>query len=304
MFASIDIGTNSVLLLVGKPTSDGGFELVDDRLQITRLGHNLYQGNTLCQESIDRTIDVLKEYQAICKSHGVHRIAIVATEALRQASNANAFIMRAKVEFNLAVRIISSEEEARFTYEASAKDFGKNIIVVDIGGGSTEIIRPCSQEITARLELHSLPLGCVLGTENYLPSDPTTNDEVMDLRHYIQEKILFATIDPLKNDEFLVATAGTATTLMAMHFELSTYGSKFVHGQHLMHNELKELIELLQKKTIAERKQLPGLHPQRADVILSGAIILDELMTHLRASTVTISDRGVRWGVFYDEFCG
>jgi exopolyphosphatase/guanosine-5'-triphosphate,3'-diphosphate pyrophosphatase len=304
-YASIDIGTNSVLLLIGEPLPDGRVQVVEDRATVTRLGQGLAETGVIADEAADRTLKALGIYWQLCIKHGVSGIAAVGTAALRNAKNVADFLLVVRRELGLDIEVISAEREARLTYQASEHDFGPDIVVIDIGGGSTEIIcrRP---RVKDALDIQSLTLGCVSLTEAICQSDPVTDQEYVALCTEIRselEKSIGREIYSPQEGRQLVATAGTATTLMAIKLGLEPYVSDRVHGQDLTIEELKNIIDDLKSKTIEERKRIPGLIPERAQVIFAGAVLLDQAMSFLGYSQAIISDRGVKWGYFYEKFC-
>ena len=303
MKAAIDIGTNSVLLLIGEPKPDGTIRTAVDRAEGTRLGEGLAESGSISDVAADRTMAVLADYMRLCDEHAVTGIACVGTAAFRGASNADDFIMLAKRSLGLNVEIISSEREAELTYLACERDFGSEIVVLDIGGGSTELI--ARDPKGSELEFLSLPLGCVLLLESFIEGDPVRHDELVRTRAHIRE-ILERDVDPKvfgrPNDREFVATAGTATTLMAIDLALERYSADAVHGSTLAIANLRDMLDDLMSKTLEERRAVKGLPPQRADVIITGAAILHEAMSYLGYSDVVISDRGVKWGLFYERF--
>jgi len=299
MFASIDIGTHSVLLLIGEVLEDGSVRMVEDRIAVTGLGEGLGHGEIISGEATDRTIHALHAYLGFCRKHHVEEIKAVGTAALRKARNASDFLKTAKKKLGLEIEVISAEKEARLTYEASAHDFGKEILVIDVGGGSTELISG-----PPPLSLVSLPMGSVTLTEEFIRSDPVSTSDEKSLRGRIDTCLHDDLNMPPLSIQTMVATAGTATTLMAMHFELECYDGRLVHGQHLNGEDLERLLDSIGTRTVEQRKLMPGLMPERAEVIFAGTVLLQEIMMFFNCDVVTISDRGVRWGVFYEEFCG
>lgn len=297
MFATIDIGTNSVLLLIGEPLPDGQVAVAADCAEGTRLGQGLAQFGKISPEASARTFEVLKRYHDLCAKHGAQEIAVVGTAALRSASNASEFLDALKLKLGLEVEIISQDREALLTYEACSHDFGKEIVVIDIGGGSTEFV--------SANRMASIPIGCVSLLEEFLKTDPPTEDEIISLRASVR-KALETSLEPSTfarpHDLDLVAVAGTATTLKAIELSLRTYDPKRVHGSKLSLPDLRNIIDMLLKKTIAQRKEIDGLIPQRADVIVPGAWLLHEAMSYLGFEKALISDRGVKWGLFYERF--
>lgn len=303
MKAVIDIGTNSVLLLIGEPLPDGSVKVIEDRAEGTRLGEGLAASGSISDDAAGRTMETLKAYMGLCDERHVSGIACVGTAALREASNAGDFLMLVSRSFGLNVEVISPEREAELTYRAAEHDFGSDIVVLDIGGGSTELI---TRDPESRLQLVSLPVGCVSLLEDFIKSDPTNADELTRARSRVRE-LLESEVE-LKmyarpNDRKFVATAGTATTLMAMNLALEPYRAEVVHGSTLSIAVLREIMDDLISKTVEQRRAIKGLPAQRADVILTGAALLHEAMSYLGYSGAIISDRGVKWGLFYEKFC-
>ncbi len=296
MFATIDIGTNTTLLLIAKMSTDGSVIVVEDIAKLPRLGEDLAKQNILTAAAQHRTIAVLQEFKEICDQHNVTNIAAVGTAALRRAENSSEFIKAVATKTGIEIEIISAEKEAQLSFAAAKKDFGKEILVLDIGGGSTELIKPDDRCDNSWV---SLPFGTVTLTEKFLASDPVTADELQALCAYIDKQI--ESISPAKHAT-LVATAGTPTTLAAMELKLAQYDHTLVHGFHLQKTSIETMIAQLESLNIKERQKLAGLHPKRADVILAGANILLKIIKHLELKEVVVSDRGVRWGLLYEHF--
>ena len=302
MQATIDIGTNSVLLLIGEAGPDGVVRPVVDEARVTRLGQGLANSGLISDKAAERTIAAIEDYLGLCDKHNVRGIAAVGTATLRRAANAKDFLLVAERMLGLRVEVISAEREAELTYIASAHDFGEGIVVIDIGGGSTEIISSPS----GSRRLVSIPIGSVSLTEGFLHTDPPSAEEIDSLRRHVRET-LAEMADPAAfaraHEAKLIATAGTATTLAAIHLGLEPYRPEEAHGKILAVTELRAIIDELKSKTVEQRKQIKGLIPERADVILAGAELLHEAMGQLGYTEVTVSDRGVKWGLFYEEFC-
>lgn len=325
MFATIDIGTNSTLLLVGDTLPDGRIRIVADEARVSRLGQGLSSKEDLDPEAINRTVSTLKEYRQICEKHNVSSMAVVGTAALREASNARTFLTQVKDELDLEVEIITPEREAWLTYIGSARDFGQDILVCDIGGGSTELIwgKPPPAVSKASMEEENasaaipkeektqheecqfltIPIGSVVLTERHVKTDPIATEEFKELCIIIDQMLNRSMLGlSHRHAEKLVATAGTATTLAAIEKKLAVFDHKKVHGCILEMLDIQVIVDILKANTIAERRKIPGLQHGREDVILAGAIILDRVMRRLGYDTVTISDRGLRWGLFYERF--
>lgn len=308
MFATIDIGTNSVLLLIGDSLPDGRIRIAADEARITRLGEGLTAQENLSPAAIERTVAALKDYRQLCDKHHVSAMAVAATEALRRASNANEFLLRARDELGFEIEIVTPEQEAWLTFHACAREFGTDILVCDAGGGSTELIWGRSQPGETKSDVSScrylsLPIGSVMLTEHFIKNDPVTPDEFKELCTIIDQHLAQA-LHSLshRHADKLIATAGTATTLAAIEKRMTSFDHSKIHGTILEMLDIQVIIDELKIKSVAERRKITGLQKGREDVILAGAIILDRVMRRLGYDVVTVSDRGLRWGLFYERF--
>lgn len=290
--ATIDIGTNSVLLTIAEKQADGSLSALVEEAHITRIGEGLATGDTFTAAAMERTATLLERYAGRCRELSVDRIRAVGTAAFRRVTNAQAFIDDVQARCGLAIEVISGEREATLSYQAVAPEFGEDILVLDIGGGSTELIWSG--------HALSLPLGSVVLHEQFCHSDPISDADFEQTRKAICSKLDSAGLPKAPAPARLVALAGTATTLAAMHLRLATYSHDQVHGTKLREADLLALLNTLRRATLAERKQMPGLEPARADVVLCGAILLHETMRRFGYDRVTVSDRGVRWGLLYE----
>jgi len=291
--AAIDVGTNTALLTI----ADGG-EPVEERAEIVRLGEGLDKSGRLKDEAIARTVAVVADYAEAIARHGCTRVAAVTTEAVRKAANGGDFVARASealAKVGGRMEVIDGEREARLCWRAVSGAFPSLAgprTVVDIGGGSTELIvgeRAVEGVI-------SLPIGSVRLTERCVAHDPATNDDAARLAATVDEALTQA--PPLRGA--LVGIAGTVTTLAAMAQRLDSYDATRVHGSRLTRAEVDGLAALLQATPLADKKRMPGLDPKRADVIYAGAVILARVMARAGAAECLVSDRGIRWGLIYE----
>ena len=309
--AVIDIGTNTVILLVAASSGKKKIRVLRDRAVITRLGRGLTENHFLLSDAMQRTKKVLSDFRKECEGLKVKKIVAVGTAACRIAANTQVFADTVKAELGFKIEILSPEQEAENTFLAAWKDFGSaktKLIVVDIGGGSTEVVTgPVSRLKTAPQTVMSLPLGTVRLTEEYVHSDPIDEDQFQRLKVTIRQGVRdelddFYPKDFNPADYTIVATAGTATTLATLDKKLKVYRPEKVHGSILKKGRLQEMIDQLAPLPVKERQKLPGMEPLRADVILAGAILLNEILDFFGKSEVVISDRGLRYGVFYKKF--
>ena len=296
--ATIDVGTNTTLLLVAE-TSDVNVRVLAERAEITRLGRGIGANGGLGRPGIERTLAVLAEYAAIATAHGA-TIHAIGTEALRRAPNAQALLAPAARLLGVAVEVIDGEREAALTFLAAARSFPKvaagTVVVIDIGGGSTEIIVARAGRVEFRT---SLPVGSVRLTERHIRNDPAAAAEVAavtDEATRLLAGVPFPT-PPLA----LIGTAGTVTPLAAMSLGLGSYDPDLVHGHRLSLAALDQQLARLATSTQPERERMAGLDPRRADVILAGACILRQIAGAAQAVEILVSDRGIRWGLLYEK---
>lgn len=292
---ALDIGTHTVLAAVGRAAA-GRLEVLDDRQWFARLGEGVRSSGRLRPEAVARALEALAEARGLAERHGA-RIAAVATRACREACNAEEFLAPARDALGVPVEVVAGEREAELTFRGAASGLGvtDRAVWADVGGGSTEIILAEGRRPEGAV---STPLGAVALTESWLRGDPYAPAELRAAREEIRRQI-----DPLglPRVSLVVGIGGTATTLAAVERGLPTYDGSQVHGLRLSRATLAAHIEALAALTLARRSQVPGLAPQRAPVIVAGALVLDELLSATGAGTLVVSDRGVRHGVLLDR---
>lgn len=301
-FATIDVGTNSVLLLVADRTPEGEFQPVLERAEITRLGRGVDKSRRLSPEGMEATLAVITAFADEARSLGAEGIAVSATSAARDAQNGAEFLAAAKERAGITVEIISGELEAQLSFASAYMDFGKDaagpLLVIDIGGGSTEFIYG---NTAGRVEFrHSYDVGSVRLTERFVQTDPLSPAERERVSSFLRET--FSTLPPPPPASKLVGVAGTVTTLYALQHRVEPYDSSRVHGGSLTRAELEKQVDQLCTLPLAERQKLPGLQPKRADVIPCGALILLEALRALGLFECRVSDRGLRWGLMAHRF--
>jgi len=297
-FATLDVGTNTVLLLVAEAAGDR-FVPVLERSEITRLGRGVDQTGRLSEDALGATVQVLARFTAEARALGVSDIACVATSAARDAQNGADFLARVQREAGVSPEIISGDLEAQLCYAAATRDLGGAgpIVVLDIGGGSTEFVYGEQGRVTFK---QSFDVGSVRLTERHVSSDPPTLVERDEIHATLDSS--FAAL-PLPPPGFqLVAVAGTATTICAVGRGLDAYAPDQAHLCRLTAREVQQQRDLYFSLDLGGRKALKGMHEKRADVIAAGAMILERAMARLGACEVVISDRGVRWGLLYHRF--
>jgi exopolyphosphatase/guanosine-5'-triphosphate,3'-diphosphate pyrophosphatase len=300
--AFFDIGTNTILCLIAE-LAGGQFTVLDDLAEITRLGEGVDRTAQISPQGEGRSREVLRRYLERCSALGVVKFFAVGTSALRDAQNSAEVRSRLKRELELEVRVISGEEEAAYSFLAAQKGLslaGRELLVIDIGGGSTEFIRGNDSGVS---ESVSLDLGSVRLTERFVHSDPVSAEECNQMLA-VMDRELAALKDRwfMKSSQLtMVGIAGTFTTLAAVEKKLVHYSHSEVHGTILDLAEVQRQARLFQGKTLAERKMIPGLEPKRADVILAGARLIEKIMFLFEIDRVIVSDQGVRYGLLYER---
>ncbi len=298
--AAIDIGTNTVLLLVAERDASGVLRAVREEATITRLGEGVDKSRVLRPEAIARTAACLERYAAITRALSVTQVAVVGTSAMRDAGGGDEVRATVRAAFGVEARTISGDEEARMTFRGALSGLGVEsgeVAVFDIGGGSTEIVIGTAPAGAAQAIRYarSFDVGSVRMTERHVASDPPTADELRALREAVREAL--REVPRPRAGAPIVGIAGTVTTLVAVHLGLMPYDGARVHGYALPVAELDALATRLAGMPLSERRALAGLEPKRADVIVAGAIVVSEVARALGATGIVASDRGVRWGL-------
>ncbi len=292
--AAIDLGTNTCLLLVARQKGSMIVPLARE-LRVVRLGEGLEATGRLSDDAMNRAVTVLREYHKIISDHGCQKIWCVATAAFRAATNARDLQQRIHQATSFEMNSINGQREAGLVSRAVREVFPPTAgtrVTVDVGGGSTEVIVEQAGELA---DIVSLPLGSVQLTERHLASDPPEVDELARLKADIA-RVLGVTAIP-ENLESFIGVGGTATTFVAMKLGLTVYDHDRVHGATLDIDSFDAILQHCASLPLVERKQLPGLHPGRAEVIVAGGLILSGVMGRLGVKVMQVSDHGLRWGM-------
>ncbi len=297
--AAIDIGTNSVLLLVAQPTFDHELAPIHDVSTITRLGQGVDQNRRLHPDAVRRTLLCLEDYARRLQEHRVERLDVVTTSAARDAEGVDGFLDAAERILGARPRVISGEAEARLTFlgALSGLPVAGPVAVYDIGGGSTEIVfghvEPGRSPTVGVAS--SLNVGCVRLTERHVTRDPPSDLDLEATRGAVDQ--LLAGMAAPEGSLTWVGIGGTITTLAAVELALVPYDPSRVHGSILTANQVTSLVKRLGTLPVSERKRVPGLDPKRADVIVAGGCIVERLLAWSGVQQTHVSDRGVRWGL-------
>ena len=289
----IDVGTNSTRLLVAD-VAGGRVSPLERRSTVTRLGRGVDLSGHLSAEAIEDVCAAIGEYIGVIEEREAEAIDAIATSAVRDADNGSAFIAELRERFALSARVLDGEEEARLTYlGATSEDLPTEpTLVVDIGGGSTELIVGSGREVSFH---DSLQVGVVRHTERHVNSDPPTAGELealaADVRGSIEESV-GAGVEARRG----IAVAGTPTSLAAVEMELEPYDPSKVHGHLLVLPSIQRMLSRLASVPLAERVEIPGLHPDRAPTIVAGVVVLVEAMRAFGLERITVSEHDILYG--------
>jgi exopolyphosphatase/guanosine-5'-triphosphate,3'-diphosphate pyrophosphatase len=309
--AVIDIGSNSTRLLVADVNASadvdtstdvgggahGGVSVIERQSRVTRLGRGVDLSGQLADEAIEAACSAIADYVEICREAGAAKVAAIATSAVRDASNGSAFVAELRERFALSARVLDGEEEARLTYRGAtaAQPPAAPTLVIDIGGGSTEMIVGTNDEIAFHA---SLQAGVVRHTERHISADPPTAVELealaADVRVLIEDALS-------GHDEARastgIAVAGTPTSLAAAELGLEPYDPARVHGHVLSLETIQHLLSQFASAPLAERAAIPGLHPDRAPTIIAGCVILIEAMRAFDLDRIQASEHDILYGM-------
>jgi exopolyphosphatase / guanosine-5'-triphosphate,3'-diphosphate pyrophosphatase len=295
--AAVDIGTNSIRLVVAEVQPDGSYRVLDEERDMTRLGQGFYRSGRLADEPIERSLQALGKMKAIADGFGVTELRAVATSAVREATNGRDFVREVWRRHRVRIEVISGDEEARLAFRSVARHFDLSdrlTAIVDIGGGSAEVILAAGGVID---QVVSLPLGAIRLTEHYVKSDPLRPKHWRALRQGIDEAIKQTMGRPPFAAEVMIGSGGTFTNLAGMA-QVERDG-KITHARDyaLSRAEVTRLLDRLRETPLEARRQIPGLNFQRADIIVAGVAVVARLMRRLGTQRVLVNDRGIRDGV-------
>jgi len=295
--AVVDVGTNSTRLLIAEVRPNGAITELERRSIVTRLGEGVDATGRLSEAAMGRVLAVLDEYRALMDAAGVESAAGVLTSAGRDAANGAAFVTTIGERCGLAPRIIDGDTEARLTYSGAVSerpDDGRCRVVIDVGGGSTELV--VGHDGTVDFHV-STQAGVVRQTERHLHADPPTPAELAALREEAAATFRAAVpADVRARVQAGLAVAGTATTSAAILQRLEPYDSTRVHGFVLHRGDVEDLLDRLAAMTEAQRRDVPGLHPDRAGVIVAGLALQAEAMRTFALDTLEVSEHDLLRG--------
>ena len=298
--AAVDIGTNSVRLLVADVDGhgrDAKLRTLDRRMRITRLGQSVHRARALAPDAVARTVDVLREYRTALDEHAVEHVRATATSAARDASNRDEFFATAHDALGVTPELLAGDEEAKLSFlgATAALDAPAPFLVVDIGGGSTEFVLGTDDPTG----LVSLDIGCVRVTEQFLQSDPPAPEELANAVATVRDLIADVprVVPGAADAGTLVGLAGTITTIAAIEQGLPEYDPERIHHFRLTRDAAEDVFRTLATETAAQRAHNPGLEAGRVDVIVGGAIVLVSILRVLGYDEVLVSEADILDGL-------
>jgi exopolyphosphatase / guanosine-5'-triphosphate,3'-diphosphate pyrophosphatase len=296
--ASIDIGSNTVRLLILEYDENQNFQILASRRVITRLGEGMDIHGKLIASRISSTISALSTFRHDCSKHGNPPLHAVATSAVREASNGKEFVNLAREKTGIEIEIISWEDEARLTLQGvfwKLPHENRKTLTFDIGGGSTEFILSEGKNI---FNLCSSPLGVVRLTERFIHQHPVNNNEYENLTTHLSNE-LQAIKKKLSGfiPQVLIGTAGTVTTLAALIRNIYPYDPEKIHGTLLFRQDVETLLQNLKTKSLNERLALKPLERGREDLIIAGTVIVLETIKMFQCNSLLVSEYSLREGI-------
>jgi exopolyphosphatase/guanosine-5'-triphosphate,3'-diphosphate pyrophosphatase len=300
--AAVDIGTNSTRLLISRGDSAADRTPLDRRNVITRLGQGVDATGRLDPEAIERTITVLRDYRIAMNDHDVESVRMTATSAARDAQNRDDFFDAAERVVGTRPELISGSEEGELSFRGATAELDAAdgpFLVVDIGGGSTELIVGTEHAEAVR----SLDVGCVRLTEKYLRHDPPKPEELTDAIGWVTDHLddVIREVPNVLGARTLVGLAGTITTVAAVEIGLLEWDRDAIHHFHLTREAAEDVFRTLATETIEQRKGNPGLEPARADVIVGGCCVLVAILRTLGADEMLISESDILDGLIASQ---
>jgi exopolyphosphatase / guanosine-5'-triphosphate,3'-diphosphate pyrophosphatase len=301
-YAVLDVGTNSVKFHLGERAADGTWRTIVDRAEVTRLGEGLDRTGELGTKPMERTADAIAAMADEARLNGAEQIAAVGTAGLRIATNTQTFLDSVRERCGVDVEVITGEEEARLAYLAAMSGLGlggtpARLAVLDTGGGSSQFTFGRGSDVE---EQFSVNVGAARFTERFGLGDAVSEETLRAARDAIAADL--AQLDGREPPDRLVGMGGANTNLAAVKHGLPRYDADVVQGTQLERAEIDRQIELYRTRGAAERREIVGLQPQRAEVILAGACIVRTVLEKLGIDALTVSDRGLRHGVLVERF--
>jgi len=295
--AAIDIGSNSIRLIVAEVNPDGtDYRVLDDHKETTRLAHGLSESNRLSPESMALSLDALRRMKRLLEAHHVEHIEAIATSAVREAANGQEFVQLVQAQLGLTIEIITPVEEGLLSFQSVQRRFDlrdQQVLLLDLGGGSGELIFATNGAVE---EVHSLPIGSVRLTESCIRHDPPKPSEIKTIRKRLRELLADAVPTTLRPN-VLIGAGGTFTALANISLRMRNQERRGVGGYEMTRSDVRHVLDRLAFLPIAGRRAVPGLNPDRADIILAGLVVIERVMKWMQVNRLVIHDQGVRDGL-------
>ena len=295
--AAIDIGTNSIRCIVVEAGQQGRFKVLDDEKATVRLGENLGTSGSISPAAFSRAVDAVAMMRKLIEGLKVSEVEAVATSAVRTAANGRELVEVLSRELGREIRVISGEEEAELAAISALHNFDmkdKRYAMIDIGGGSVEIVTALGNHIE---EYYSLDLGAVVMTERFLAGDPIKAGEYQKFQRHVRAALKKTFGGRKIAVQTVIGSGGTITSLGAMVMNMCKQAYSSVHGFEALRSEVVHILAMLMRKDTKARRSVAGLNPDRADIIIAGLGLVDELMRFFGANTVLVNERGIREGL-------
>ena len=294
---AIDIGSNSIRLVIAEAQAGGRYRILDEERESTRLGRSLASTSELDQQSIDDSLTALRRFKAIADGMGVESVRAIATCAVREATNGDKFCRQVEEVIGLPVEVISAEREAYLAFHSVRRRFdltAKNSLLVDIGGGSTEIVLASGEHIES---IYATCLGAVRLSEKFGGGQSLAGDDFYRMEKWITRELKGVTDKPSAPIHLLIGSGGTFTNLASMVMASKGKSRLPVSGCQVTRAELRHLIDRLRKLSLKQRREVPGLNVDRADIIVPGLTVIDCIMSRFRVNMLQVHAYGVRDGL-------
>jgi len=295
--AAIDIGTNSIRCIVVEADQQGRFKVLDDEKATVRLGENLGTSGAISAAAFSRAVDAIAMMRKLIEGLGVIEVEAVATSAVRTAANGPELVEMLSRELGREIRVISGEEEAELAAISALHNFDmqdKRYAMIDIGGGSVEIVTALGNHIE---EYYSIDLGAVVMTERFLTGDPIRAGEYQKFQRHVRAALKKTFSGRKIAVQTFIGSGGTITSLGAMVMNMRRQAYSSVHGFETLRSEVVHILAMLMRKDTKARRSVAGLNPDRADIIVAGLGLVDELMRFFGANTLLVNERGIREGL-------
>jgi exopolyphosphatase/guanosine-5'-triphosphate,3'-diphosphate pyrophosphatase len=298
--ASLDLGTNSTRILIGRPDGEGGYDTLERRNTITRMGQGVHGARAFVPEAVERVLACLRDYRQLLDEHGVERLRVAATSAARDAANREELFDQVEAVVGQRPELISGDEEGRLSFTGAIRGLDAELapfLMVDIGGGSTEFVVGTSADaIDGAL---SVDVGCVRLTEKFIEHDPPQPEELSAaislVDTYLEDVI--REIPATAGARTLVGVAGTITTVAAVELGLAVYDPAVIHHFHLSRDAAEDVFRTLATEARADRIHNPGLEEARADVIVAGCCVLVAILRRFGFDEMIVSESDILDGL-------